>query len=63
MSQKAWTALAFLVFALLAVVVTVGLAQQSLDPTGTAVVLGSMFSGLVGGAVMRQRSSRGDDEQ
>lgn len=61
MSSKALTALAFLVFALLAVVVIVGLAQRALDATGVAVVLGSMFTGIVGGAALRQRSTRDDD--
>lgn len=55
------TALAFLVFALLAVVVVVGLARRTLDATGTAVVLSSMLTGIIGGLTLRSRSNRGDD--
>lgn len=53
MSTKGLTALAFLVFALLAIVVVVGLAQKALDPTGVAVVLTTLLTGIVGGAALR----------
>lgn len=63
MSQKAFTALIFLVVSLLAVVVLVGLAQRTLDTTGVAVALGSVLTGIVGGSLLRARAPKdGDDE-
>lgn len=56
MSQKALTALVFLVAGLLAVTVLVGLAQRILDVTGVAVALSSVLTGIVGGALLRSRS-------
>lgn len=58
MSQKAITALVFLVAALLAVVVLVGLAQRILDVTGVAVALSSVLTGIVTGALLRSRGTR-----
>jgi len=57
MSQKALTALVFLIAALLAVVILVGLAQRLLDVTGVAVALSSVITGIVGGALLKARSS------
>lgn len=62
MSQKALTALVFLVVSLLAVVVLVGLAQRTLDATGVAVALCSVLTGIVGGALLRARASKDGDE-
>ena len=59
MSQKALTALVFLVAGLLAVTVLVGLAQRILDVTGVAVALSSVLTGIVGGALLRSRSNGG----
>ena len=61
MSTKALTALAFLVFGLLTIVVIVGLARKALDPTGVAVVLSSMLTGIVGGAALRAKAKDGDE--
>lgn len=57
MSQKALTALVFIVVGLLAVVVLVGLAQKILDVTGVAVALSSVLTGIVGGALLRSKNS------
>lgn len=63
MSQKAVTALVFFVAGLLAIVILVGLTQRLLEPTGVAVALISMMTGIVGGAILRSRSDKsGDDE-
>lgn len=56
MSQKAVTALIFLIAGLLAVVVLVGLAQKILDATGVAVALSSVLTGIVGGVLLRGKS-------
>jgi uncharacterized membrane protein len=55
-SQKALTALIFVVAGLLAIVVVVGLAQRILDATGVAVALTGSLSGLVAGAVLRSKN-------
>lgn len=60
MSQKALTALVFMVAGLLAVVILVGLAQKILDVTGVAVALSSVITGIVGGALLRAKSDKGD---
>lgn len=62
MSQKALTALVFLVATLLAVVVVVGLAQRILDATGVAVALSSVLTGIVGGAILRSRGRDNNDD-
>jgi hypothetical protein len=62
MSQKALTALVFLVAGLLATTVLVGLAQRILDATGVAVALSSVLTGIVGGALLRARSGNRDGE-
>lgn len=54
MSQKALTALIFLVVSLLSIVVVVGLAQRILDATGVAVALSTLLTGLVGGVLLRK---------
>lgn len=61
MSQKALTALVFMVAGLLAVVILVGLAQRILDVTGVAVALSSVITGVVGGALLRSRGDKGGD--
>lgn len=58
MSQKALTALVFLIAGLLAVVILVGLAQRLLDVTGVAVALSSVITGVVGGALLKARSDK-----
>lgn len=64
MSQKALTALVFLVAGLLAATVLVGLAQRILDVTGVAVALSSVLTGIVGGALLKSRGGRsGDGEE
>lgn len=60
MSQKALTALIFLVTGLLAAVILVGLAQRILDVTGVAVALSTLLTGVVGGAILKSHS--GDDK-
>ena len=62
MSQKALTALTFLVASLMSVVVLVGLAQRTLDTTGVAVALGSVVTGIVGGSLLKARSSKDGDD-
>lgn len=59
MSQKALTALVFLITVFLGVVILVGLAQRELDTTGVAVALSSVITGLVGGAILRGRGGSG----
>lgn len=61
MSNRAMTALVFLVAGLLAIVVLVGLAQRILDATGVAVALSSVLTGIVGGSILRSRTSRIED--
>lgn len=61
LSNKALTALVFLLVSLLAVVVIVGLAQRELDATGVAVALCSVLTGIVGGALLRARSPKDGD--
>jgi len=61
-SQKALTALVFLVAGLLATTILVGLAQRILDATGVAVALSSVLTGIVGGALLRSRSASRDTE-
>lgn len=63
MTQKAITALIFLVFGLLAIVVLVGLAQRILDATGVAVALSSVLTGVIGGALLRARAPKDDDDK
>lgn len=63
MSQKALTALVFLIAGLLAIVVVVGLAQRLLDPTGVAVALSSLITGVVGGTILRSRSGKGGGDE
>lgn len=57
MSQKAVTALIFLVAGLLTVVVLVGLAQRILDATGVAVALSTVLTGIVGGVLVRSKNN------
>lgn len=61
MSQKAITALIFIVVALLAVVVIVGLAQRILDATGVAVALSSILTGVVTALIFKAKVKNGDD--
>lgn len=63
MSQRALTALVFLVAGLLGAVVLVGLAQRILDVTGVAVALSSVLTGIVGGALLKSRGTRSDGEE
>ena len=56
MSQRAVTALVFMVTGLLIVVVLVGLAQKILDVTGVAVALSSVLTGIVGGVLLRGKT-------
>lgn len=56
MSQKAVTALVFVIVGLLGIVVVVGLAQKILDATGVAVALSTLLSGVVVGVLMRDRT-------
>jgi len=56
-SQKALTALVFIIVGLLAAVVLVGLAQKILDVTGVAVALSSVITGIVGGVLLGKRNS------
>lgn len=62
MSQKAMTALAFLIAGLIGIVVVVGLAQRILDATGVVLALSTVLTGLIGGVVMRDRTKGGDDQ-
>lgn len=55
MSQKAITALVFIIVGLLAAVVLVGLAQKILDVTGVAVALSSVLTGIVGGMLLGKK--------
>lgn len=50
------------VLGLLVAVVVVGLLRDNLDPTGVATVLGTLFSGIVVGAIVRGRESGGGDQ-
>lgn len=63
MSNKPLLAIAYVLAGLIAVVVIVGLAQQKLDPTGTATVLSGVLSGVVAGVVLREKSKGGGDEK
>lgn len=60
MSQKALTGLAYLIAVLLGVVVIVGLAQRLLDPTGVAVALCSVLTGLGAGLIVKGRNGPPD---
>lgn len=60
MSQKAITALVFIIVTLLSVVVVVGLAQRILDATGVAVALSSLLTGVVGGLIFKARAKDDD---
>lgn len=60
MPEGAWTALAFLIATLLAIVVLIGIAQKSLDVPGTVVALSAVLTGIVSSVVLRERK-RGDD--
>lgn len=62
MTQRAITALIFMVAGLLAIVVLVGLAQRILDVTGVAVALSSVLTGIVGGALLRARAPKDDNQ-
>ena len=62
MSTKAVTALVFLIASLLAVVILAGLFQRLLDPTGVAVALCSMLTGIAGGAILRSKSVEKSDK-
>lgn len=57
MSQRAVTVLVFSIVGLLAIVIMVGLAQRLLDPTGVAVSLCTLLTGVVGGVLWRGKSS------
>lgn len=63
MSQKALTALVFVIVGLLAVVVLVGLAQRILDATGVAVALSSVLTGIVGGALLKARAPKDGESE
>jgi hypothetical protein len=54
-STKALTAIVFLIAALLALVIIVGLLRDKLDTTGVAVTLASILSGIVAGILLRER--------
>jgi hypothetical protein len=56
-SQKAVTALVFLIAVFLGIVILVGLAQRELDVTGVAVALSGVISGIVAGGLLRGRSN------
>lgn len=56
MSNKAVTALVFVIVGLLGIVVVVGLAQKILDATGVAVALSTLLSGIIVGGFMRDRT-------
>lgn len=62
MSQKALTALVFLLVAFLGIVILVGLARAELDTSGIAVALSSVITGLVGGAILRGKSGDKDGD-
>lgn len=61
MSQKALTALAFLIGGLLAIVIIISLAQKTLDGTGVAVALTSALVGIVGGSVIKRGGDSKED--
>ena len=58
--QRLLIAIALVVTALIVLVVVVGLARGTLDPTGTATMLGGLLTGVVGGLILR---SRGDGDR
>lgn len=62
MSQKALTALVFLLVSFLGIVIIVGLARAELDTSGIAVALSSVITGLVGGAILRGKSGDKDGD-
>lgn len=59
MTSRALTALVFFVAVLLGIVIVVGLAQKTLDPTGVAVALSTLITGIAGGLVLRGKSGGG----
>ena len=62
MTNRALTALVFLIAGLLSVVVVVSLAQKTLDGTGVAVALSSMLTGIVGGSILRSKAKSNDED-
>lgn len=54
--QRFVIAIALVLTALIVVVVAVGLARGTLDPTGTATMLGGVLTGVVGGLLLRRGS-------
>lgn len=65
MSQRAATALVFILAALLAVVIIVGLVERSLGLTGVVEALSTLLTGVVGGMYLRGKTPpppSGDDE-
>lgn len=48
-------AMALFFMALIGVVIAVGLYQQTLDPTGTVLMLGGVFTSLMGGIFLKNK--------
>lgn len=63
LTPKAVTWLIFLLLGLLAIVVAAGIVQNRLDPTGVAVALISMMTGIAGGAILRSRNEKDGDSK
>lgn len=54
LTKKVMLGLAIFFAGLIGVVVCVALLQGRLDPAGTATLLGGIFTGIVGGLVLRR---------
>ena len=50
-------AIAMFLAGLIGLVVVVGLAQKTLDPTGIATMLGGVLTGIMGGVFLRWKGS------
>lgn len=54
LTKKVLLGLSIFFAALIGVVVVVALLQRRLDPAGTATLLGGIFTGIIGGLVLRR---------
>jgi uncharacterized membrane protein len=63
LSQRAATALVFLLAGLLAVVIIVGLVERSLGLTGVVEALSTLLTGVVGGMYLRGKTPPGGGDK
>lgn len=61
LTKKVLLGLSIFFAGLIGIVVVVALLQKRLDPAGTATLLGGIFTGIIGGLILRRGGSGGPD--